>query len=287
VLQGNANGSEALLVKVSAGEIDSALNKGILRKNMDAVMSYAATNNFLSLPVSNGKAALSFDFGLKQLQLFYKNEKNDLVTIKSAFAFTTRGIWLKRPVTIGGYTFQEIMWDLQNRNLYIVSGGNKVVLSSETSPVLAFPITNVIGKQFTTTVVPTFPVYGQSSLFKSAYEAVRSNLKNGQFNLDLGNIFFVFDASANRMTVNFYIAQEGRQYLAQTNYSYTITGDAIRFTWLSDSPIADQLKSDFTPLLDYLTAYSYKLSALATTSGFISQFTSNENPNFYFSGYLR
>ena len=288
VLQGNHNGSEAVLIKVSAGEIDSALNKGALRNTMDAVGQYAETNNFLSLPITNGKkAALSFDFNLKLLQLFYRNEKDELVNIKSGFAFTTRGIWLQKPVTAGGYTFQEILWDQQNRYLYVVSGGNKVILSSEASPVLAFLITKDIGKQFTTTVVPTTPVYGQSSLFKSTYEIVKTRLKYGDYNLDLGNIAFLFDASSNRMAVNIYIAQQGRQYLAQKLYSYTINGDVIRFNWLSDSPIAEQFKSDFAPLVDYLATDSYQLSAMATTSGFIGQFKSNENSNFYFSGYLR
>ena len=287
VLQGNSNGSEAILVKVSAGEIDSALNKGALRNTIDALMTYAENTSFLSLPITNGKkAALSFDFGLKLLQLFYKNDNNSLVTIKSAFAFTTKGIWLKRPVTMGGYTFQEIFWDQQNRCLYVVSGGNKIVLSSESNPVLAFPITTVIGSQFSRVVVPTSPLYGQSSLFISNYEIARANIKNGGYNLDLGNMVFQFDASSNRMVLNTYVAQQGVQFLAQTLYSYSVNGDSIKFTWLSESENAALIKSEMAPLLDYLATDSFKLSALATTSGFISLFTSNDNPSFYFTGYL-
>lgn len=294
VLEGNQNFSDALLVKVSAGEIDSALNKGALKKNIDAMMSYVAKNQFLGLPLpNNNKAALSFDVSYKLLSLIYKNEKDELVTLKPGFAFTTRGLWLKDPVTIGGYTFQEILWDQQNKNLFIVSGGNKVVLSSNSSPVVVYTFTNQLGKPFTAVIVPTTPLYGQSTVFASAYATAKNKLAiphygpNGMYGLDLGDMYFSFDVVSNRMVLNTYVSMAGTRFLAKTIYNYTISGDAIRFTWVSDDANANAIKSDMAPLLNYLTNDSYKLSAITTTMGFYGQFTSKENPNFYFSGYLQ
>jgi hypothetical protein len=286
ILEGSQNGSEAMLVKVSAGEIDSALNKGALKSMMENISNYAAANNFIYLPLPNNKkAALSLDFRMRTLQFYYRDDNGALVTVKSDFAVTTKSIWLKQPLSIGGYTFREIFWDNQNKYFFIISNGNRVIISSEANPVISFPITTTIGKDFTTIVVPTTPLFGQSSAFADRYSQAKANIKNGGYNLDLMDMSFVFDAGSQKMTLYYTIAQNGIPYQAQTVYSYTVSGGSIKFSWVGENANAELIKNDMAPLLGIFTTDHFKLDAMATTVGLLGQFTSIETPAFYFTGY--
>jgi hypothetical protein len=222
-LKGNFNKSQGVMIKARAGEMDSAFSKGRLLAIMNNTYNYANASPFLYFQASaSQKVAIGFDFNLVNFSFTYVDGSGNIVTIKTPFSFTNNGLYLKAPVTIGTYTFQEIYWDDVRKIYYILPGGTRVDFANNASPIVSFSLTNSIGSSFTTISVPTTPLPNQSPLFASKYTIIKNNIKAGPYQLDLNDMDFTFNAASKTMILYVYIYQGSAGYVASYNFIYTV-----------------------------------------------------------------
>ncbi len=287
-LRGNFNNSEALLIKATQAEMDAAFSRGRLRDIMNFTFDYPVTNPFLYFQASPSlKAGVGFDFNNVILTFTYLDGGN-LVNKSIPFSFTINGIFLQSPVTISNYTFQEMFWDDAKKVYYILSGTNRVDLANNPGPIITLPLTNIIGAQYTTISVPpdnTLP--NQSTLFTQRYNMMKAGILAGPYRLTLGDMDFTFNNGAKTMTLNVYIYQGTAGFIAQYLYSYVIDGSGyFKFTKTGQNGNAGLILTDMNNLLTFIDNDQFKLDGFSTSVSFLGQFTSRQNPAFFFTGYL-
>ncbi len=295
ILQGNFNKSAAVLIKARQGEIDSAFTRNRLRDIMNLSYAYTPANPYLYFQANSSlRAAVGFDFN-NVIISFITVEGGNIVNKSVAFSFTTQGVHLMTPVTIGNYTFQDIYWDDAKKVYYILSGTTHVEFVNGSVPVISLSLTNVIGSLFTTISVPpdaSTPTGGvlpnESSLFLSRYNLAKSGLINGPYSLSLDDLDFVFNAASKTMVVNAYLYQNGiGPFVAQYVYSYAADGSGyFKFTKTGQNDNAALVVANMNNLLSYIGSDQFKLDGYSTSLSFLGQFTSRQTPAFYFSGYL-
>lgn len=288
LLKGNFNNSEALLIKATQAEVDAAFSRGRLRDIRNFTFNYPATNPFLYLQASTAlKAGVGLDLSNKFITFTYLDGGN-LVNKSVAFSFTTNGIFLQTPVTVGNYTFQEMFWDDAKRIYYILSGTTRVELANNPVPVIIVPLTNIIGIQYSTiSVPPDNPLPNQSPLFIQRYNLMKASLINGQYQITLGNMDFIFNNAAKTMTLNV-IANQGTQgRIAQYFYRYSVDGSGyFKFTKTGQNGNGMLIQTDMNNILSFIDNDHFKLDGFTTSSSFLGQFTSRQTPAFFFTGYL-
>lgn len=289
ILQGNFNKSAAVLVKARQGEMDSAFTKSRLRNIMNLSYEYPNNNPYLYFQAGTSlKAGVGFDFN-NVIITFTTVEAGVAVNKSIAFSFTTYGMHLMSPVTIGSYTFQDIYYDDVKKIYYILAGTTHVEFANNATPIVTISLTNSIGSQYTTISIPAGAgLPNESPLFLTKYNAASAGMLNGGYALTLDDMDFVFSAATKTMAVNVYVYQNGvGPYLCQYIYSYTsdATGN-FKFTKVSQNANAALVVTNMNNILSYIEASQFKLDGFATSFSFLGQFTSVQTPAFYFSGYL-
>lgn len=285
-LKGNFNNSDAFLIKVTKAEIDAAFS-GAMANIVDITSTYASTTPFIVLPAGNVKINVAFNLSLYIIAFSYIDGSGNIITINAPFSHTINGLHLKSPVTIGGFTFQDIFWDATNLHYYVLQGSTKIPLTTPATPAFTLPLTNAIGAAYETITVPTFRLPNQSADFVTKYNAAKTAIKNGPYNLDLDIMEFQFNAQARTMNLNVIVFQDNNGFLAQYNYTYTITGGLFKFNQVSRNGNADLIAGDLSPLLNHINNNTFQLSAIATSVGVLGQFNSQQTPAFFFTGNLQ
>jgi len=287
-LKGNFNKSEAVLIKATQAEMDAAFSRGRLRDIMNVTFDYPNVNPFLYLQAStNLKAGVGFDFNNVIITFSYV-EGGNLINKSIAFSFTTNGIYLQSPVTIGNYTFQEMFWDDARKIYYIMSGTTRINLANNPTPIVTLSLTNIIGVQYTTiTVPPNTQLPNQSPLFVARHNLVKSGVMT-PYGLTLDDMDFVFNNAAKTMMVNTYVYQgPAGPFLCQYSYTYTVDGSGYyKFTKTGQNGNAALIVNNMNNILSFIETDQFKLDGFSTSFSFLGQFTSRQNPAFYFTGYL-
>jgi len=286
-LQGNFNKSSAVLVKASQGEMDSAFNKGRLKGMMNFTREYIKANPFIYIAASPSlNVGVSFDTTLFLLSTSTP-EGGLLVNKTSAFSYTTYGLHLGAPATVGNYTFQDIYWDDVKKLFYITSGATRVEFISGTQPV--FPLDFVIGISYTTISVPLNPLAGSSALFGTKFNAMVSGLKTHGYNLTYAKSDFIFNDGNKTLTFNTYVTQGTNPYIIQYVYSYTKDNAGLfKFNRISANGNGANagIEPDMRNIIDYIEQDKFKLDYYLNGTTLLGQFNSIENPTFYFTGNL-
>lgn len=286
-LQGNFNKSDAVLIKATQAEMDAAFG-GRLGDIMTFTSDFVNNNSFLYFPASdNSKIGVSANFFLYIINFNYLSGGN-LQTISARFSHTTYGLHFKEPVTVGGYTFQDLYWDDALKLYYIKTATSRVNLAGSTSPL--FPFAQALGKTITTISVPTTPLPGQSTLFTTRYNTVKTNLKTAGFNLDLGIMNFTFDDANKVMEWESNITQNGNPFVIAYVYSYTINNAGVlKFTRTSANVNGANatIQGNMAPLLNYIENDQFKGDYYTSSSPILAQFTSIQNPTFFFTGTMQ
>lgn len=290
-LDGNFNKSSAVLVKATQAEMDAAFKNGRLRDIINFTTAYQKANPFLYFTAAPGmNVALGFDFTHFMVTFSYI-EGGNLINKTASTSYTTYGIHLKAPITIGNYTFQDIYWDDVKKLYYIMSGTTRVELGNNATPIVTLSLANTIGGSLYTTisVPPGAGLPNESPLFITKYNTVKANILAGPYRLTLDDMDFVFDAPSKTMLVNVYVYQNGvGPYLCQYVYTYTVDASGY-YTFTKGTPNGNAalIATDMNNILSYFVTDQFQLTGFSTSSAFLGQFTSKQTPAFYFSGYLQ
>jgi hypothetical protein len=285
LLEGNFNGSDALLIPATQEEIQAAFG-GQLQHIVDVTASFSEDNAFLFFNGSdNSKIGVAFNTFLYTMNFTYLSGEG-LQTTTMPFSHTTYGVHFRFPVTVGGYTFQDLFWDDALDLYYINTDSGRVNITNSTTPL--FPFSEVLGKYIVQITVPGEPLPGQSATFTSVHDEIKLNLKTSGFNLDLIALRFVFDDESKLMALLVDVEQEGIPYVAQYVYQYTelTSGNITNFTRVATNGNGAAVEAEMEPLLDYLDDDTFKLDYYTATTPVLGQFVSQQNADFFFTGNL-
>jgi hypothetical protein len=285
-LKGNFNGSDALLIRATQAEMTAAFGGG-LSHILDVTNTFATDNSFLNFQgTGNSRIGLSFNLFLYRLNFTFLGAGGNLATVSAPFSHTTYGLHFKEPITVGGYTFQDMFWDEALGIYYINTGSGRVNITNSATPL--FPFSKSIGKLFTTITVPVTPLPGQSTLFGTTYNTIKTNLKTSGYNLDLEDMNFIFDAESSTMALDVRVRQNGQLFQLWYVYYYQMNDAGLaQFALAGTNGNASLVESSMRPLLDYLEGDIFKLDYYTGSTPVLGQFTSQQNPTFFFTGTLR
>ncbi len=285
LLQGNFNKSDATLIRATQEEMDAAFNGG-LATIMAATTNYAGTNAFLHFnSADNARVGVSFNLFLYRIN-FTWSVGGQLMTISAPFSHTTYGLHFKNPISVGGYTFQDLYWDAGQQVYYFNAGGARVDIVNASEPL--FPFNQVLGRSISTISVPVDPLAGQSPLFADVYDAITVNLKTSGYNLDLGVMDFIFDSETNTMALVVQVFQNGVPFVLQYVYEYTFNSSNLAmFGFVAANGNGNLVAGEMTPLLNYINQDRFRLDYFTGVSPVLGQFTSLDHTAFFFTGNLR
>lgn len=285
-LKGNFNNSDALLIKATAAEMDAAFNKQ-LGHIVEETIDYSTSNaNLYFNGNDNTKISLSFNLFLYIINFNYVTAGGEIVSTSAPFSHTTYGLHLKEPITVGGYTFQDMYWDDVLKVYYLQVEGKRVNIQTSAVPLL--PLDKAIGKTISTISIPPDALPGQSPLFTTRYNTVKTNLKTGGYNLDLGIMDFIFDDASKTMGLLVYVQQNGVPFVLQYIYNYQLSNDGVvKFTRIGSNGNGNLVLTSMRPILNFIDNDQFKLDYFVNTTPVLGLLTSLENPDFYFTGNLR
>ena len=289
-LEGVFNKSAAVLVKATQAEMDAAFKNSRLGAIMNATFAYPSANPYITFPSgSAGNVSVGMDLDNVIISFTYQ-VNGDVVNTSIAYSYTTYGLHLQNPVTLGNYTFQDIYYDDAKKVFYILSGATRVEFAGSTTAIVSIPLTTLIGAKYTTiTIPPGAGLPGQSTLFLQRYNSARSGMLTGGYSLTMDDMDFVFNAGLKTMTVNVYAYQNGAgPYLCQYSYTYTVDNATglFKFTKVAQNGNAALIVNNMNNILNYIQTDSFKINGLGTSSGFLGQVVSQTTPTFFFAGNL-
>lgn len=288
-LEGNFNKSVAILVKATQTEMDAAFNNKRLRSIIDVTRAYQAANPFLYIEASpTVRVGIGFDFSHFLLSVS-SVESGQLINKTVAFSYTTYGLHLGSPVTIGNNTFTDVYWDDVKKLYYITSGTTRIEFLTSPTPVISLSLQNSLGTQYSTISVPPNTVLpNMSPLFITRYNAAKSGMLAGPFGLSMYDMDFVFNGPLKVMSVNVYVYQGTvGPFLCQYIYSYTVDASGVfKFTKVSQNGNAALVVANMNNILSYIENDQFNIVGYSTSSSFLGQLTSRQTPAFYFTGYL-
>jgi hypothetical protein len=285
VMKGVFNNSEALMLPVTQEEIDAAFG-GRLAEMVQNTRDFINSGPFLFFNAAdNSDIEVSFNLFLFRINFNYLSD-NSVITIGVPFSHTTEGVHFKNPVTVGGYTFQDLLWDDVLDLYYIETGSGRVNITTSTSAII--PFYAVLGRSITSITVPTTPLPGQSAEFASVYEQIKTNLKNSPYDLDLSDILFFFDAESSSLGLLVLVQQSGATFVLQYVYSYTINSSNIaNFTRVGNNGNADLVTTEMAPFINRIDNDNFKMDFYTAVTPPLGEFVSQQNPGFSFTGNLQ
>lgn len=286
-LEGNFNHSSALMIRATQEEIDAAFNKQ-LKHILEVTNNLPKTSSFLYFDASdNSKIGVSFNNFLFRINFVFLSSGN-LQTVSAPFSHTTYGVHFMSPLTLGGYTFQDLYWDEAVDRYYINTGSGRVDIRNSSTPII--PMNEVLGKYVITISVPddsTLP--GQSATFATVHDDIKFNLKNSGYNLDLRDIEFVFDDTSKTMAMLVNVEQDGVPFVAAYLYDYTplTSSNVTNFTRTLTNGNGNVVESEMAPLLDYIDNDDFKVDYFTGATPALGQFTSRQRTDFFFTGNIQ
>jgi hypothetical protein len=215
----------------------------------------------------------------------------------TSYTFSTDGILLKDPISIGTSTIDKLLWD-DDEGLFYVPLSERVDLVGSNEPFILTPptpLSDVIGHRLVTATLPgsatQTPLPGQSDWFTFLLNDAADKLKNGDFNLTLEGIRFVFVSNTDRMLMVVSISQpvNGNPTLfnAQYTYSYQVRdGGILKFKLELKDTNANLIYPDLAEILSHFDNDTFKMEYVGGGFGLIGSFFSQEDSGYYFSGYL-
>jgi hypothetical protein len=299
VLEGIQHNTEMTLVKATEQESGALLNKR-LGKIFQSTQQYLSANRGLLLVLPDGTTVtLAFDVNQKMFGAQYMvADGSSIQLFKSAFNFSTEGIWLKSPLRIGTYTIQAFFWDDEKGLYFVKIGENPKEIINSTEPFifkLRQPLHLVLGYSYSAIQIPegsgTHPLNGQSEAFLSVYNAAADSMLAGQYKLTMREMNLVFKPADNIALLDVTISQTVNgvttRYLAEYAYSYTKSEEGVfKFTFTGGNQNAGAIASAMQGLLNYLENDTFKMEYIGGDFNLTGGVFSQENPAFYFSGYL-
>ncbi|HYG19672.1 MAG TPA: DUF4302 domain-containing protein [Ohtaekwangia sp.] len=299
ILQGVRHNSEIVFVRSTEEEAQAYQEKRI-QHLLQRTDEYLAQHKGyrLTLP-DETEVPMALSITQKMISFQFLDDDGETIRIpKTSFIFSIGGIILKEPIKIKDYQVTELRWDDTNEQYY-VQFDEAVVLTGTDEPYIfnpSTPLHSVIGQELVTAVIPygagTNPLPGQSDEFTDIYNLAATQMYEGPYRLTLEEIKYVFVPNTDRMFMVVTISQpQGNgsvaRFTGQYTYSYQVRdGGVVKFRLEGNDQNAGLLYADLVGILNHFDNDTFKLDYIGGGFYLIAGFASQEEPGYYFSGYL-
>ena len=167
---GVKNKTALTLTKVTKTEAD-LLTKGLLGTNVKSVNN---VTTFLVLTLPSGlKTDVILDLEKKQLGVLTFDRQGNPVITSASFIVTTTGLKLQNAISVGGSSFDEVLYDETLKSYYVMIGGKRYNITASLRPSLSFY--DALGILFVGfDMNPAIPT--QTAEYKALYTKIRNNV---------------------------------------------------------------------------------------------------------------
>ncbi len=286
---GKKRGSEMLLVKISAADQKRYLDGDYL-KAIDAMSNYISANSnlFIQTAATEQRVQVAINVATKEASLIWL-EGAEVKTVTVPFVFTLDGLFLRHSLDYKGTLISGLTWDATTKSFSAQRpSGVAIPVQASAAPIL--PLHVLLGINYAAVVVPqTLGSVGYSPSFVSMHNTLRTVLNTGTYFL-LRPIYFSFDAARKRMSMYADMPQTngGATYRHTFNFTYEKDADGnFSFTYSGYADFGSYTAARFMPLINKITTGKIKADYLVNGSTIMGQFTSLDDPAFFFSGVLR
>jgi hypothetical protein len=297
IMKGIQHNAEFVLVQSTEAEKQAYLDKRI-QYLLEQTESFLAGNSSYILSLPDGLTVpMALSLQRKMISFQYVGGEAIQIPITS-YTFSTDGILLKDPITIGTSTIDKLLWD-DDAGVFYVPLTERVDLEGTNEPFILTPptpLSDLIGEKLVTAILPgnatQSPLPGQSEWFTFLLNDAAERLKNGEFNLTLEEIKFVFVPNTDRMLMILSISQPvpgggSALFTAQYTYSYQVReGGILKFKLELKDANANTIYPELAEILSHFDNDTFKMEYVGGGFGLIASFFSQEDESFYFAGYL-
>lgn len=298
IFRGIQRNTEMVLIKASGEERSAILNQNV-RRILESSVAYKEANRNLRLTLPDDSSIpVDFSISTKTFGAQYLSaDGNTVESFATPFTFSARGILLRHPFNIQGHAVRELLWD-GDKEAYYLSLDDRTELTNNDEPFifeLPVPLHASFSSDYKGVRIPdgsgVNPLPGQSESFIAAYNAAADNLKNGIYGLTLRNMDFVFDPASHTMLLDVIVTQTQNgitsPHLAEYVYTYTVNEEGVlQFSFSGANENAWILQPDLEQILMRLESETYQLEYVGGVFDVLGGFFSQEDQEFYFSGYL-
>jgi hypothetical protein len=299
IMKGVQHNSEIILIKASEHETQAYYDKRIQSLLLQTEEYLASSKGYrLTLPDQTVvPMALSIPYKLISFQ-FLDSDGKTIHTPRTSYTFSIDGIVLKEPLKIKSYEIDRLIWD-DNSNSYTVPLGTPVPLTGSDDPYIFNPsvsLYSLAGNELVTAIIPygagAYPLPGQSDTFTQIYNDAASQMLQGPYRITLEEIRFVFVPNTDRMLMILSVIQPttsggANRFTGQYTYSYQVReGGILKFRLEATDGNAGLLYADMLGILSHFDNDTFKMEYVGGGFSLIAGFFSQEEPDYYFSGYL-
>jgi hypothetical protein len=292
-LIGKKRQAPLILVKATADQ-KAFYTSDQFSANIEGISNYLVDHPFTYIvdPKDNTKkiqVSINTDVRSRSFSLI-SADGGEITTNSGVFSFSSDGAKLNNPIKNGEEVYTSIHWDKTATKLYLVtSTGTKREIFTYPTPI--FPLETLLGPVYSSIIVPNGTAYpGWSADFIARRAAAANAILTGPYRLRLDMMEFLFNTTAQTLTLNAVVYQNTSGFLAVYSYNYTKSADGtFKFNYVSANGNGSLMIPGMDPLLaQRINVDSFKLQYFVNpnTGAILGQFVSVQNPNFTFTGTL-
>jgi len=297
IMKGLKYQSEMRMVQATQAESEAYHAKRIQELFMNTD-EYVGLHRAYQLTLPNGREVpmgLSLEYKLAAFQFI---EGDEIKLLLSPFVFSINGIEFLKKANIDGFEIEKLVWDDANHSYYVPLE-EPVTLQGIDEPFIMNPPTSLfsrIGHELVTVVIPgeagSNPLPGHSEAFTDAYNDAATKILEGQYRLTLHETKFVFAPNSNQMFMILTVTQPTvgggiSVFTAQYLYSYQLRDDGtLKFKLENQDQNGNAIYADMLSILSHFDNDTFKVEYVGGGFSLIAGFFSQEEPAYYFSGYL-
>lgn len=287
-LMGIKNNIPMVLVKATAAEREKFVD-GEVGETIAQTSDYFINNPYPWVQQGNTELAVELDSATKILSFLYLDANENVIVLSSLFTYTADGLYLRTPLVVGGSAVQEVHWDNNVDNFYIVVNSQKLYFQEGTAPVI--PLVHALGflHQY---VVMDESIEGYTEKLPPAFMDIYNDAKAGvlaiePYQLELIAFILEFDTQDN-VNMYFFVRNSTGTYRAGYRYRMNVSNsNKATFTFVSADGNGEVVEPGLEPLLSYFENNTFVLDYLEDSDfGTMAGMYPEESPGAEFFGFL-
>lgn len=287
-LMGIKNKIPMVLVKATAAEREK-FTDGEVGETIVQTDAYFDNNAYPWVQIGNTEVAVELDSATKIFSFLYLNQSDEVVVLGSQFIYTPDGLYLRTPLVLGNSVVQEIHWDSNVDNFYIIVNSQKIYFQEGTEPII--PLARALGflHEF---VIMDESIDGYLEKLPAAFMDIYNEAKAGVFaiepyKLELIAIYLQFDTEDN-VNMYYFVENSTGTYRAAFQYRMVVSSsDKATFTLVSTDANGEVIEPGLRPLLDYFENNTFVLDYVEDADfGTMAGFYPEQTPGANFFGLL-
>lgn len=287
-LIGKKRRSELLLIKATEEEQNVYLNGGF-KDRLNEMIEYLVGNpNLYIEPGGEEKLQFSINWGIREVSFVWV-ESGEVKSVKQPFAFSVNGIHLKDTLSYGDIHVQEVLWN--DGFTAVTYNGDQMEVKTSLAPLV--PLYMLMGTQYSTMYFPQTLIPGGSEGFNTMWNQYITDIgpgAPGQFTFNYGHLTIDFDTINERLTLGFFVSQNGGDsgWTTYYPYNYTLDSDGVFTLTLNKDGITGNRydEEESSSFIEKFDGMRIKLDFHIDGANVFGKIIDADDPEFYMIGIL-